>query len=277
MTVRKLMESDRTQAEAQWRDIFEESPAFAAYYFENRFHPAYSFGAFEGDRLIAMALGRPTQIAVGGKSHKALLVAGVSTIPAYRRQGLMHRLMTHLVDNARDSGFSCCYLHPVTETLYASLGFRNGTDALIIRSDGARKHKAFDLRDGVVCGDMQSVYGALLAVHDGMQIRDEREFRTVFADYATENAKTVIAYAENRPVGYICYSDEGTVFELLAHCAPAYAALLDEAAKRAGKELKAIVPTNCGVDGERHYSMQYLVFKDAFGLPLKNGFCRLAY
>ena len=58
---------------------------------------------------------------------------------------------------------------------------------------------------------------------------------------------------------------------------PANEILLDEAAKHAGTELKAIVPVDCGVTGERYYSMQYLVFDDAFRLPLSNGFCRLAY
>lgn len=89
MIIRKLTASDRAQAEAMWRDIFEEAPAFTSYYFEKRFRPEHSFGAFEADRLVAMAQGRPTEIFVEGKVLPALLVAGVSTLPEYRRQGLM--------------------------------------------------------------------------------------------------------------------------------------------------------------------------------------------
>lgn len=277
MNMRMLHASDREQAEEMWRVVFQDSPAFSAYYFTERFHPEYSFGAFDDDRLIAMALGRPTEIAVENRIVPAMLVAGVSTLPDYRKQGHMHRLMTLLIDRAKASGFACCYLHPVTESLYASLGFQNGTEVTVIRSDTARAGKRFDLKESAAWEDMLSVYQTISETHDGMQLRDRSEFQCVFRDYAADDAKTMIAYAQKRPVGYICYSDTGEVFELLALCAPAYTFLLDEAAKRTGRELKTIVPTDCGVAGERRYSMQYLVFDNALRLPLKNGFCCLAY
>lgn len=277
MTIRRMLPSDRAAAQKMWQEIFEEKPAFAAYYFENRFYPQYSFGAFENDALIAMTLGRPTVIRAENREHKALLVAGVSTLERYRGRGLMHALMTRLIDNAKESGFSCCYLHPVSESLYASLGFQNGTYARIVRSCKERAHKPFALKEGTRWNDLLSVYQTLYLTHDGMQKRDETECKTVFADYATDGAETLIAYAENRPVGYICYSETGEVFELFALCSPAYAFLLDKAAEHTGRELKASAPTDCGMEGERVYSMQYLVFDDAFRLPLRNGFCRLAY
>lgn len=272
-----MNEKDRPQAEAMWRDIFEESPAFASYYFEKRFCPEHAFGAFDGDTLAAMTHGRPTEIMIDGKPYLALLVAGVSTLPVYRKQGLMHKLMTLLIDHAENSGFSCCYLHPVAKSLYASLGFQNGADALIVHSDETRAHEPFDLSERYDTEAMLSVYHALQQTHDGMELRDAEELDLVFGDYAIDNAKVMIAFADHQPVGYIIYCEDGFVYELMALNTSAYAFLLDEAAKRTGKEIKAIVPVDCGLPGERIYSMQYLVFNNAFSLPLKNGFCRLAY
>lgn len=277
MTIRRLESRDRPQAETVWRDIFEESPAFASYYFDRRFCPEHAFGAFDADRLVAMVHGRPTEIVVEQKAYPALLVAGVATLPEYRNRGLMHRLMALLIDHAQSNGFSCCYLHPVSETLYASLGFQNGTDALIVRSDDTRVHEPFTCTEQFDADAMLSVYHALQQTHSGMELRDETELNVVFADYATEDAKVMSAFAEDRTAGYIIYNDSGSVFELMALHPSAYAFLLDEAAKRCGKEIKAIVPIDCGIPGERVYSMQYLVFNHAFPLPLKNGFCRLAY
>ena len=277
MTIRRLESGDRPQAEAQWRDIFEESPAFASYYFDRRFYPEHAFGAFDGDRLVAVVHGRPTKIVIARKPYAALLVAGVSTLPEYRGQGLMHKLMTLLTAHAKESGFSCCYLHPVSESLYASLGFQNGADACIIRSDETRAHESFSLSERFDAADMLFVYHALQQTHDGMELRDEEELNVVYGDYAIDNAKNLIASDKNGPKGYIIYCDDGFVYELMAWNAARYAFLLDEAAKRVGKEIKAIVPTDCGLPGERVYSMQYLVFNDAFQLPLPNGFCRLAY
>ncbi len=277
MIFRKLTQNDRTQAEAVWIEIFEESPAFASYYFDRRFHPEHSFGAFEGDRMAAMAQGRPTEIIVEGKTYPAMLVAGVSTLPEFRRQGLMHRLMTMLIEHAKESGYACCYLHPVTETLYTSLGFQNGADILTVHSDPDRSHEAFVLKEELRADEMLSVYHTLQQTHDGMQVRDEAELLTVFADYAIDGGKVLIASREGRPYGYIIYCSDGLVYELMALSPAAYACLLDEAAARVGKEIKAMAPVDCGLCGERHYSMQYLVFDGAFSLPLKNGFCRLAY
>ncbi len=277
MILRKLTAADRAQAEVMWRDIFEESPAFTAYYFKKRFHPEHSFGAFDGERLVAMAQGRPTVIRAEQRDLPALLVAGVSTLPEYRKQGLMHALMTLLIRHAKDAGFSCCYLHPVTESLYASLGFRNGTDILTVHSESDRTHEPFELNAGERWDDLLAVYRAALETHDGMQLRDLQEMQTVFEDYAIDDAQTLIAYAENKPVGYISYCPDGLVYELIALSAPAYASLLDAVAERVGKPIKALAPVDCGLPGERHYSMQYLVFDDAFRLPLNNGYCRLAY
>ena len=277
MTVRRLTNADRAQAEAMWREIFGDSEAFTAWYFSDRFLPEHSFGAFEQDRLVSMTLGRPTKIFIGGKPYDAMLISGVSTLPAYRKNGLMHAIMTRQIDHAREIGCACCYLHPVSESLYASLGFRPGTDALRIESDSARTHSPFDLRAGTDLTSMRAVYDTLLLTHDGMQLRDEAEWNALLQDYATDGGKTLVAYAENRPKGYLCYLADGTVSELFALCPSAYAALLDAVAERIEQPLKAIVPTDCGLTGERVYSMQYLVFNDAFSLPLKNGFCRLSY
>ena len=54
-------------------------------------------------------------------------------------------------------------------------------------------------------------------------------------------------------------------------------ALLKHIERDAGKTVHALVPTDSGLRGERLYSMQYLVFDNAFALPLKNGYCRIAY
>ena len=277
MTIRMLRTEDRPQAQAMWQEIFEEEPAFTQWYFAHRFHPEYSFGAFENGALISMTLGRPTYIRAEGRDQKALLVAGVSTLPAYRGRGLMRELMTRLIDNAKANGFACCYLHPVSETLYASLGFRNGADILRVSSDEAAAQASIRIEEGAVIADLLSVYHAAMETHDGMQLRDETEFTAVLSDYASDNAKTWIAYDGKTPVGYLCGNDSGMVFELLAQNEAAYAALLKHIEREAGKTVHALIPVDSGLRGERLHSMQYLVFDNAFALPLKNGYCRIAY
>jgi len=275
--VNRMSPCDRENAAALWREIFGDSEAFTEWFFAERFCPEYSCAAYREGRIVAMTIGRPTEILVEGKTHKALLISGVSTRPEYRRQGLMNLGMNLQIHYARSSGFSCCYLHPDIETLYASLGFRNGTDALVIRSDESRRTKPFSIRMGAEIPAMRAVYDAILKTHDGMQLRDDAEFAAVLRDYACDGGTCDVAYDGETPVGYICTLADGTVSELFALCPDAYAFLLDRTAERFGRPLEANVPSDCGLSGKRVYGMHYLVFHDAFSLPLKNGFCRPPY
>ncbi len=277
MITRRMQPADGAQAERMWIDIFGDTESFTHWFFSERFSPEMSFAAFDGERLAAMTLGRETKILVEGKEHRALLISGVSTLQDYRGKGLMHTLVSAQIEAAKGKGFSCCYLHPVRESLYSSLGFKTGTEALTVCSDPDRMHAAFSIREGTDAASMRAVYDALLPRYNGMQIRDETEIRALLYDYGADGFHMLTAYSGDLPIGYIIVLDDGTVPELFALCTDAYAALLDEAAKRVGHELKATVPTDCGVEGERQYSMQYLVFRNAFDLPLKNGFCRLSY
>ncbi len=269
--------ADANEAAKLWLDIFGDSEAFTKWFFSERFSPDESFAAFDGERLIAMTLGRRTEIVVEGAIHNALLISGVSTLPEFRGRGLMHKLVSRQIEDAGKKDYSCCYLHPVEESLYASLGFRNGTDALLIKSEPDRVHAPFDIREGTDVVSMRSVYDALIPLYNGMQIRDDRETHALLSDYGSDGFLMLTAFSEDRPVGYLIVLEDGSVPELFALCPQAYETLIDEAAKRTGTDLKALVPTDCGVSGERVYSMQYLVFDDAFSLPLKNGFCRLSY
>lgn len=277
MILRRMEQKDGAQAAKLWLDIFGDSEAFTNWFFAERFCPDLSFAAFDGDRLIAMTLGRGTKILVEGTVRRALLISGVSTLPAYRGRGLMHGLVSMQIDDAEAKGFSCCYLHPVEESLYASLGFENGTDALLIASDPERAHGLYEIRTGTDTASMRAVYDTLLPRYNGMQIRDDAEIRALLSDYGADGFCMLTAFSCDRPVGYLIVLGDGTVSELFAFTPKAYEALLDEAARRAGKALKATVPPDCGVAGELVYSMQYRVFGNAFSLPLKNGFCRLSY
>lgn len=277
MTLRRMTPQDRAQAAKLWLDIFGDSEAFTNWYFAERFSPDESFAAFDGDRLIAMTLGRETKILVEGQAHRALLISGVSTMPEYRGRGLMHRLVSMQCGDAEAKGYSCCYLHPVEESLYRSLGFQNGADALLIVSDPHREHPTYELREGTDSVSMRTVYDALLPRHNGMQIRDDAERNALLSDYGADGFRMWTAFSDGAAAGYLIVLDDGTVTELFALAPAVYAALLDEAAQRMGRELKATVPTDCGLTGERVYCIQYLVFHNAFSLPLKNGFCRLTY
>lgn len=277
MILRKLERADTDRAAALWREIFGDSEAFTSWFFSERFSPAHSFGAFSDGRLVAMTIGRPSSITVSGKVFSALVISGVSTLPAYRRRGLMRALVSMQTEQAKAQGFSCCCLYPDIETLYASLGFRNGTDATVIRSDETRPRAPLSLRENADIPAMRAVYDAIQSTHDGMQLRDEAECKAVLRDYVCDGGETLLAFDGITPLGYLCILADGTVSELLALSPDAYAFLLDTAASRFGISLTARVPSDCGIAGTRVYGMHYLIFNNAFSLPLKNGFCQTAY
>jgi len=88
--------------------------------------PSATFGAFEGDALVATAgISRPTTRPSG--LHKAVLW-GVFTAPSHRRQSLARSLSERAIAHAISSGVRRVYLYVFLPNepavrLYESLGF----------------------------------------------------------------------------------------------------------------------------------------------------------
>ena len=69
-------------------------------------------GAFDGDKLVCVTSIVPKPFCIGGEAVTAAEVSAATTDAAYRGRGLFSRLVTFLIEDARDSGYAFLYATP---------------------------------------------------------------------------------------------------------------------------------------------------------------------
>ncbi len=279
MILRRLTEADAGDARALWQTLFGDTDAFTSWYFSHRFCPQRSFGMFEGNTLLAMTLGREVPVAVAGKPCRALLISGVCTVPAYRKQGMMHRLVAAQLADVKADGFDFAYLHPVRDDLYKKLGFVDATRSGKLCLEAATPAAGLTVSECDAPAVLLSVYQAFCRTHNGMAIRDEKAFALCMADYAQDGGKCLVAQDETgETVGYACYLPcDAEVPELLGVRKEAFDALLHAVLERVKRPVTATIPPECVPESARAVGMQYALLHANFSLPLQNGFCLDSY
>lgn len=87
----------------------------------SQFHPEEKWGAFEEDKLLAQLTLLPLSVYINGKKFAMGGLAGVSTWPEYRRQGLVSQLLCHSLETMRQAGQTISMLHPFEFSFIAGL------------------------------------------------------------------------------------------------------------------------------------------------------------
>lgn len=265
ITVRRMTGSDRTSAQKLWQTVFGDDPAFLEWYFQTRFDPDRSFGVFSDGTLLSMALGRKVFLSVGREAVAAWLVAGVCTVPAYRKQGWMHRVMRAMEQAAREDAEWLC-LRPVASEIYRSLGYRDAMTAKLVASKDCQMRSSVTVSEREELVSMLRVYRSVQEQQNGMVIRDEREQNRVLEEYRMEEGRTLLCESGGEVIGYsILVKREGgwQIAEQLAVSDEAHESLLAYAERLLKtQELKAELPCGTALIGTKQNTLQILPLND---------------
>ncbi len=260
MIIRQLQPEDCFAAKALWQEIFCDTAPFANWFFAHRFTPTLSFGAYEDDRLVSMALGRRVRTEVPGM--ETVLISGVSTLPEFRRQGLMNETMHRLLDNAKARGYELALLSPAIPDLYRPFGFEPLTYA-VETTEIAGEDDGI-VTEGSSLAMLYRMYWIAAKRHFCMLRRTLPDMRHALEEYGRDNGRTLLApYG----AGYLCYlpgKEEIEVTECLADTPKTYRMLLRAAANRSPSgQVKALLPVDSGLAGT--------LVRPQHGLALKDG------
>ncbi|SDP31882.1 Predicted acetyltransferase [Nakamurella panacisegetis] len=196
------------------------------------------WGLFDGKVLAAKANDRSYDSWIGGRRVPTAGVAGVAVAPEYRGGGLARRVMTHLLDQARQRGAVISTLFRTAPALYRSLGFEQVAEltdaafpAAALRGIRAA-HTTVRRATGADAAAVHAVYAAVAAEGSGLLSRDGDSFSGADPIAATDGC--TVAEADGRVVGYVSwnrgtgYSGTAalTVVDLLSTTADGYRALL---------------------------------------------------
>ncbi len=174
------------------------------------FQPERVWGIFADGVLQAQLQLIPFQtyiqqqkIAMGG-------IAGVSTWPENRRQGLVDQLLRHVLQLMREQGQSVSFLHPFYFPFYRKYGWELYAEymqytiptALLpakVQTDGAIKR---DVRDLEL---LNAIYEQYASEYNGTLVRDPQWWQS--AKLRAENIRTAVYYAaDGQAQGYVLYT-----------------------------------------------------------------------
>ena len=84
------------------------------------------WGAYLEDKLIAVVQGIDYQMRYEGQTVPMCGIGGVATLPEYRRQGSIRRLMKEILEDCRNKGQIFSYLYPFSYFFYGKFGYGHG-------------------------------------------------------------------------------------------------------------------------------------------------------
>ena len=138
-----------------------------------------SRGAFEEGRMVGGSFAYSLELTIPGGTSAAAGVASVGVLPSHRRRGLMRRMMTELMTDARDRGDMLAVLWSTEVPLYGRFGFgvAGVTTKLVIDRFPLVPHRLAPRPAPVVLVDPDEAREVLPALFD----RKRREVPGMFA------------------------------------------------------------------------------------------------
>ena len=248
MIIRLLKEEDRKQAKALWQSIFDDPQPFVDWYFDNRYLPQWSAGAFEEDELISVIHGTPMTLSAGDSSCLALMTSGVATVPRERGKGRMYETMRFLQKHAESQGIHALFNHPERPGAYAHLGFRPSTFTKYWQGEGT-----FAPGEIVPFSEEQAfrVYSSIADRYTGFVRRDRDAFHRKMAEYASDGTQGFLLRQAGETVGYCVYFDNDGVQGEEVLSLRGYDPLLHELQRIAGtRPVAAKLPPDADAAGE---------------------------
>ena len=248
MMIRLLRAKDRDQAKALWQIAFDDPQPFLDWYFENRYLPQWSVGAFEGNELISVIHGTPMALTAGEGTFPALMTSGVATVPWARGRGHMHEAMELLQTYAQSHGIYALFNHPQRPGAYARLGFRPSTFTRYWQGKGT-----FAPGEIVPFSEEAAyqVYSAISNRYSGFVRRDLAAFRLKMAEHASDGAKGFLLAKAGKTVGYCVYFDKDEIYGEEVLSLAGYGPILHELQRIAGtRPVAAKLPPDVDAPGE---------------------------
>lgn len=112
---------DREVLKKRMEDLFEytfgDSKEYVELVFDNYFHPDFVEYEERDGKIIAALLAIPYEFGNNKNRIKGVYLCGLSTLPAYRRQGIMGRMIDRIGEKMKTRGFSFMFLIPANEGL----------------------------------------------------------------------------------------------------------------------------------------------------------------
>ena len=228
MKIRHIKKEEYKAAQTVWDACFpEDDSGFSDYYFQKRTCPQNVIGAFDGDVMAACLHVLPQQICVGGRARPVGFIAGVGTLPQYRKQGLAKALLGFAAEEEKNRGSYALMLKPADPRYYTGFGFRPYVVKDRFEATGAFCPTTDLLPPSAAA--LHRIYCAFAVQFDGMRLRSISDMELLLEEWNMEGARVLMSGC-----GYVvCAASGGAVVTVEA--AGDSLPILSDLAKNEGK------------------------------------------
>lgn len=214
---RKLLREEHIKTKQMWRDIFaDESESFLNYYYSEKIKDNEIYVIEDGDKIISMIHLNPYEMRVGTEYYKLHYIVGVATDPAYRKKGLMAKLLRYVMNIMAERGEPFTYLMPVAKEIYEPFGFEFIYTKAMEEITGAEQKdnppkvmKATE-RD---CQEIAEFANDFLKEYDVVAVRSEAYYKRMLLEFGSENGGILMAKRDEKIVGIFHYA-KGEQYEI---------------------------------------------------------------
>lgn len=119
-----LEQMDLKQVRDLWKECFQDTEAYMDFYYSWKTKDNVIFGLYDEKRLISMLHLNPYQLSINGAKANSYYIVGVATDEAYRKRGLMRKLLSAAMRQMYAEQVPFTYLMPAKEAIYLPFDFR---------------------------------------------------------------------------------------------------------------------------------------------------------
>ncbi len=259
ITIRRAGPEDTPAFRALWELCFDDSPAFADFFFRERFAPELGVCAAAEGQAVGSVHGWPFVLRLRGRPVPCRMYSGVCVHPDYRGRGLMRRMMALAMRDAARQGIPLLPLRPVDFAYYTGLGFFPCGRTVLTSFSPAPPSGAADIRPldpAAALPALHACYTEAAARYANIILRDEADMARKCAEHAADGGRFLGLYRAERLRGYCAYfpGEEEALAEETVACRPEdLSVLCAAAASRCGTVLRAKLPPDAGMVPPRPY------------------------
>ena len=215
MEVRKLRPEEHLRTRKLWEDIFkEDTPEFLDYYYTVKTKENEIYVIEDEGEIVSMLHLNPYTMRIGKEMYPTHYIVAVATRTEYRRQGLMAKLMNHVIQVMKDRGEPFTFLMPANEAYYKPFGFQfvyEQKQGKVFGKQSEQLDIDFSYAMPEDCKEIADYANQKLTVYDIVTWRNQGYYETILAEQQSENGGILLARKEGKIVGVFCFSKDDEV------------------------------------------------------------------
>lgn len=217
MLCRKLHPEEHIRTRRLWEEIFtKDTPEFLDYYYSVKVNDNQIYVFEYNGEIVSMIHLNPYQMRVEDKVFQTHYIVAVATDERYRHQGLMRKLLNHVMQVMTDRGEPFTFLMPAKEAIYKPFGFEFVYKQKREKVVGKRCNDETLVLEKAKAEDCQAIAdfaNELLKEYDVVTWRDADYYKMILAEQVSENGGILVAKRDGKIEGVFCYAKE-TDFEI---------------------------------------------------------------